>query len=156
LKQQIRRSLDDLRLMIDSLDDACADLGVALGMLRQRLQSSLKDLPLQVTWNTAQLPDLAPRAPDDVLQVLRIVQEAITNALKHAQCQHLEISARWESGCLEISVQDDGVGLAGNSRGRGLPNMRLRAVSIGASIEIVDQQPGTRVQLRLAQSLASD
>ncbi|MCB1636356.1 MAG: histidine kinase dimerization/phosphoacceptor domain-containing protein, partial [Xanthomonadales bacterium] len=45
-RQQLRRSLDDLRLMIDSLDDACADLGVALGMLRQRLQASLQELPI--------------------------------------------------------------------------------------------------------------
>jgi signal transduction histidine kinase len=154
LKQQLRRSLDDLRLMIDSLDDACADLGVALGMLRQRLQSSLKGLPMQISWSTAQLPDLAPRAPDEVLQVLRIVQEAITNALKHARCEHLTISASWEAGWLEITVQDDGVGLGGGS-GRGLPSMRQRAASIGASIDIADQSPGTRVRLRLPQALAA-
>ncbi len=155
LKQQLRRSLDDLRLMIDSLDDACADLGVALGMLRQRLHSSLKDLPIQVSWNTAQLPDLAPRAPDEVLQVLRIVQEAITNALKHAQCKTLSIQAGWEDGWLEISVQDNGVGLTESSIGRGLPSMRLRAAGIGASVEIAVHAPGTRVLLRLPQALAS-
>lgn len=154
LKQQLRRSLDDLRLMIDSLDDACADLGVALGMLRQRLQSGLKNLPIQVSWHTAQLPDMAPRTPDEVLQVLRIVQEAITNALKHAQCRQLLIKASWVAGWLEISVQDDGVGMAGGSSGRGLPSMRLRAAGIGASIEIAEHAPGTRVLLRLPQALA--
>lgn len=155
LKLHLRRSLDDLRLMIDSLDDACADLGVALGMLRQRLQSSLKDLPIQVRWQTAQLPDLAPRAPDEVLQVLRIVQESITNALKHAQCRQLAISAAWQQGWLEICVQDDGVGMPqGETHGRGLPSMRLRAAGIGASIEIAAQAPGTRVSLRLPQALA--
>jgi signal transduction histidine kinase len=155
LKLHLRRSLDDLRLMIDSLDDACADLGVALGMLRQRLQSSLKDLPIQVRWQTAQLPDLAPRAPDEVLQVLRIVQEAITNALKHARCRELTISASWSEGWLEICVQDDGMGLlSGETHGRGLPSMRLRAAGIGASIEIAGQAQGTRVRLRLPQALA--
>ena len=155
LKQHLRRSLDDLRLMIDSLDDACADLGVALGMLRQRLQSSLKNLPIQVRWQTAQLPDLAPRAPDEVLQVLRIVQEAITNALKHAHCQELTISADWNADWLEICVQDDGVGLPqGDTHGRGLPSMRLRAAGMGATIDIASHDPGTRVRLRLPQALA--
>lgn len=155
LKQQLRRSLDDLRLMIDSLDDACADLGVALGMLRQRLQSSLKDLPIQISWHTAQLPDLAPRAPDEVLQVLRIVQEAITNTLKHAQCQNLSINADWECGWLQITVQDDGIGIGpASTSGRGLPHMRLRASAIGASFDITSSSPGTRVLLRLPQALA--
>jgi signal transduction histidine kinase len=155
LKLQLRRSLDDLRLMIDSLDDACADLGVALGMLRQRLQSSLKDLPIAVHWQTAQLPDLAPRAPDEVLQVLRIVQESITNALKHARCRKLEITADWNQGWLEICVQDDGIGLSETAaRGRGLPGMQLRASRIGATIEIADHPPGTRVRLRMPQELA--
>jgi signal transduction histidine kinase len=154
LKRQLRRSLDDLRLMIDSLDDACADLGVALGMLRQRLQSSLKDLPIVVHWQTAQLPDLAPRAPDEVLQVLRIVQESITNALKHAQCRQLDISASWNQGWLEICVQDDGIGLSETAaRGRGLPGMRQRAARIGATIDIANHPPGTRVCLRMPQAL---
>lgn len=156
LKLHLRRSLDDLRLMIDSLDDACADLGVALGMLRQRLQSSLKDLPVEVRWQTAQLPDLAPRAPDEVLQVMRIVQESITNALKHSRCQHLTISAIWSEGWLEICVQDDGVGMPrSDTHGRGLPSMRLRAAGIGASIDIASHDPGSRVRLRLPQALAS-
>lgn len=155
-KRQLRLSLDDLRLMIDSLDDACGDLGVALGMLRQRLQSTLKDLPVEVSWRTAQLPDLAPRAPDEVLQVLRIVQEAITNALRHADCQQLQIIASWEDGQICIEVRDDGRGLAaGQQHGRGLPSMRARAERIGGWIEWVALNPGTCVRLSLPQRLAA-
>ncbi|MCB1590421.1 MAG: hypothetical protein KDI56_16030, partial [Xanthomonadales bacterium] len=155
-RQQLRRSLDDLRLMIDSLDDACADLGVALGMLRQRLQASLQELPIQVRWRTAQLPDLAPRAPDEVLQVLRIVQEAITNALRHAGCHHISIDAAWEDACIRIEVSDDGRGLdAVPHPGRGLPSMRARAERIGGRIEWLALNPGTCVRLSLPQALAA-
>jgi signal transduction histidine kinase len=155
LKPQLRRSLDDLRLMIDSLDDACADLSVALGMLRQRLQPGLQGLSISVRWHTAHLPDLAPCTPDVVLQVLRIIQEAITNALKHARCQQLLIDADWSEGWLELSVSDDGVGLpASVEGGRGLPSMRQRAHRIGAELEFLAATPGTRVRLRMRQALA--
>ncbi len=150
LKPQLRRSLDDLRLMIDSLDDACADLSVALGMLRQRLQPSLKGLPLEVHWQTAHLPDLAPCPPEVVLQVLRIVQESITNAIKHARCHRLAICADWADGWLKLSISDDGVGLPANAPpGRGLPGMRQRAAGISAELQISALQPGTRIELRL-------
>ncbi len=151
LKPQLRRSLDDLRLMIDSLDDACGDLGVALGMLRQRLQPGLQGLPLRTSWQTADLPDLAPCPPDQVLQVMRIVQEAITNAIKHANCRELLISARWTEGWLELTVSDDGVGLAADAApGRGLPSMRQRAAAIGADLSFDALQQGTRMRLLLA------
>jgi signal transduction histidine kinase len=156
LKPQLRRSLDDLRLMIDSLDDACADLSVALGMLRQRLQPGLRGLPMRVRWNTAHLPNLAPCPPDVVLQVLRIVQEAITNAIKHARCECIDIEASWSDGQLQVAIIDDGVGLDPQSpTGRGIPSMHQRARKIGATLDIQSKRSGTRVVLSLAQALSS-
>lgn len=150
LEAQLRRSLDDLRLMIDSLDEACADLGVALGMLRQRLQHSQRGMPTTLRWDTANLPDLAPCSPEIVLQVLRILQEALTNALRHAQARHIEIRAQWQEGWLQVDVQDDGCGLSQPPRpGRGLPSMQQRAARIGASLQWLAAQPGTCLRLRL-------
>lgn len=157
LRSQLRRGLDDLRLMIDSLDDACADLGVALGMLRQRLQPSLQGLPLAVHWQTAHLPDLAPCSPQAVLQVMRIVQEAITNAIKHSGCSEVRIDAHWSDDLLELRISDDGMGLSDQAPvGRGLPGMHQRAEAIGADLAIrnASGRSGTQVRLRLAVALA--
>jgi signal transduction histidine kinase len=150
LKSQLRGTLDDLRLMIDSLDEACADLSVALGMFRKRLEPSLARLPIQVRWNTAHLPDLPAVSPTVVLNVVRIVQEAITNALKHAQAGSIEVGADWMAGVLTVSIRDDGRGIARDAAsGRGLSSMQARARLISAQLVVEDAAPGTCVRLRL-------
>ncbi len=150
LEQQLRSTLDDLRLMIDSLDEACADLSVALGMFRRRLEPALAHLPIRVEWHTAHLPDLPPVAPTVVLNVMRIVQEAITNALKHAQSPSLLIGAEWQADRLRISVRDQGVGIVDDTGvGRGMASMRERARLIGAVLEIQSNRRGTTVSLEL-------
>jgi signal transduction histidine kinase len=150
LKAQLRGTLDDLRLMIDSLDEACADLSVALGMFRKRLEPSLARLPIQVRWNTAHLPDLPAVSPTVVLNVVRIVQEAITNALKHAQAAAIDVSADWSAGVLTVSIRDDGQGVDPQAPpGRGLSSMQARARLIGAELVVEDAAPGTCVCLKL-------
>jgi signal transduction histidine kinase len=149
VRQQLERTLDDLRLMIDSLDVACADLSVALGMLRARLERLLIGQPVRVVWRTAHLPDLPPVPPSTVLNVLRVIQESITNALKHACASSIEIAADFADGVLTLSVVDDGIGIAADARpGRGLASLHARAQAIGASLTI-GQTAGTQVRLRL-------
>lgn len=149
MSAQLRRTLDDLRLMIDSLDSACADLSVALGMLRTRLDPLLADQAVRLRWRTAQLPDLPAASPEVVLNVLRIVQEAITNALKHALATSIEVSAEWNGRHLTLTMCDDGCGIAPDAKpGRGLDSMRGRAARIGAELTIEHQQ-GTCVRLQL-------
>ena len=170
LRLALRSMLEDLRLMIDSLDEACADLSVALAMLRMRLAPLMDGLAAKGTasgnaaggtvtgaprlvWETAHLPDLPSVAPGHVLAVLRIVQEAITNALKHAQASQICIAARWHAPELEICIADDGVGLLTQSvhyPGRGLPSMQRRSAEINAKLDIVANLPsGTQVRLRM-------
>jgi signal transduction histidine kinase len=145
----LRRTLDDLRLMIDSLDVACADLSVALGMLRARLDPLLAG-QVQIIWRTAQLPDLPPVPPSTVLNVMRIVQESLTNALKHAGARTIQIHGEYQDMQLRLTIRDDGAGMAPHTTpGRGLLSLRSRAASIGASIDIRSADPGTQVELRL-------
>lgn len=146
---KIQRTLDDLRLVVDSLDPACSDLSVALGMLRRRIGEGAAGAPA-IEWRTAHLPDLPCVAPAVVLQVLRIVQEAVTNAIRHAQARRVVVEAAWSSGLLSIRVQDDGRGLAGAAPGRGLVHMRERAARLGARLAVTDLGPGVRVELVLA------
>lgn len=152
LAGQLRRTLDDLRLVIDSLDSACADLGVALGMLRGRLAPLLAGLPVEVRWRTAHLPDLPPAPPGTVLGVMRIVQEALTNALRHSAASAIDIGADWSGDLITIVVADDGHGFKQDTvtAGRGLASLEHRAAAIGGKLTI-DSAPGTgtRVTLRL-------
>jgi signal transduction histidine kinase len=66
----------------------------------------------------------------------RIVQEALTNALKHAGEAHARVTVRYGVHALELRVVDDGPGgAAGDGGGHGLISMRERAALFGGTIE---------------------
>src|SRR4029077_9833323 len=68
-------------------------------------------------------PAPLPRAID--LSAYRIVQEGLTNALKHARASHADVTVRYRPDEVQIEVRDDGVGDAsGNGAGYGLVGVR--------------------------------
>ena len=82
------------------------------------------------------------------MNLYRISQEAVNNAIKHAGGSRINISLQREGGDLVLSVEDDGVGIPENvmdGEGMGLSIMRYRAQMIGASFEIVRPSSGGTV-----------
>jgi signal transduction histidine kinase len=86
-------------------------------------------------------------------QILRIVQEALTNVRKHAQARSVAVRFRSEGAVLRVEVEDDGRGFdlreAKEAPGRfGLRIMEERAQAIGAELRVVSAPgQGTRVEL---------
>ncbi|MGD9842273.1 MAG: PAS domain S-box protein [Steroidobacteraceae bacterium] len=81
----------------------------------------------------------------------QIVQEAITNALKHAQPHKIGVSLRTYQNCVVVCVTDDGIGidLSAGTAGMGLQSMLHRAEIIGADLEIGrGRSSGTRVRCK--------
>jgi signal transduction histidine kinase len=161
----LRQCADDLRLVIDSLEPIGHDVVTLLATLRYRLGPRLDAAGLKLQWRMGELPPLDWLEPPDALQVLRVVQEALTNVLKHAEAQHIRIEARTvdphASGLaasqVEIEIADDGRGCAGVAvgsatppAGRGVVGMRRRADRLGGSLDVHSgPNAGTRVVLRL-------
>ena len=94
--------------------------------------------------------------PSQELQVVRIVQEALTNVRKHAKASHARVEMRRQDGMLVTVVADDGVGFSESARGRGdfpkfgLSTMRERAESIGGTLTIESAAgQGTAVRFML-------
>jgi signal transduction histidine kinase len=152
----LRQCIEDLRLVIDSLDAGEHNLVAALANLRYRLEPRLAAAGLGLGWDVD--PHAGSRlAPGAVLHVLRVVQEALNNAIKHARATHLGVRAIDEAatGTLCVEVTDDGIGTLPATRtvasgaGRGLDNMRQRARSLGGELELVAQARGTCVRLRI-------
>jgi signal transduction histidine kinase len=77
-------------------------------------------------------PEL-PAALD--LSAYRIVQEALTNTLKHADAQHAWVDVRYGPEQVDVTVRDDGVGGTANGAGRGLVGMRERVELFGGRLE---------------------
>ncbi len=71
-------------------------------------------------------------------ELYRIAQEAVSNAVKHADCHHIEIGLATVDNVLSLTVKDDGIGLQQDPRshaGMGLQIMRYRASRIHGSLE---------------------
>ena len=155
ITRAIEASLSDLRIMIDSLDPEEHDIPALLGAMRSRLEPQLASSGMKFEWHVNAIPPLPDFGPRKALQVMRIVQEAITNILNHAEARLISIHARVETDennrqQAVISVTDDGKGFTpGTDHGHGLNNMKQRAQSIQAKLDITSRRPGTRVQLSL-------
>jgi signal transduction histidine kinase len=93
----------------------------------------------------------------------RIVQEALTNVVRHAHARHVLIHVRREGSDLRISVEDDGRGGApgfsprSHGRGDGIPGMRERAAALGGHLEAGPRAgSGFRVEARLPVALGAE
>ncbi len=157
LARHIEESLQDLRLIIDSLDMTEHDLLPLLGNLRFRLEPRLRALGIHLAWDVLPIPPLTYLTPESALSVLRIVQEAVNNALQHAQPTRITISVRPQADTVIIRVADDGHGvLPGDRRpgSRGLNGMQARADKLGVRLLIHGSPQGTEVCLFLPLSAA--
>jgi two-component system, NarL family, sensor histidine kinase UhpB len=148
--------IDEMRLMIDSMDSVGESLGSAFAIFKERVQSRVEAAGIAFTWldNThGQLPEYGPR---DVLQVFRIMQEAVTNALKHSGGDAVSVVISPSSDpdfALSVAISDTGRGLGkANPRGKGQESMAARAASVGASLETISTGKGVTVRLDLPQS----
>lgn len=150
VRAQAGRSLQELRAMVRLLreEDGAASAG--------RLVGSLADVPvlLAPARATGLAVDAKVDVPDGALSPAvdaaahRIVQEAVTNALRHAAAGELTVSARLEAGSLRLEIADDGRGAADLAHGGvGLEGMRERVRLLGGSLE-VQTAPGEGFALR--------
>lgn len=155
----LQECIDDLRLIVDSMEPFEHDVATLIGNLRYRLGRRLEAAGLQVEWRIGKIPGVPWLDPPAALQILRIVQEAITNVLKHARAKRLRIGISVVDGFMRLAVVDNGCGFelprvdpahaAVSKQGRGLSNMRARAAAIGAEISWQREAGETRVILQL-------
>lgn len=166
---QVEKASANLGQMADAARSAYADVREGILSLRTSLDGdrgftdTLRDY-LQV-WQEQSGVKAELEAPEAVesrlpalaeVQLLRIVQEALSNIRKHAGASHVRIRLDLEDGRMVTTISDDGAGFAPEDRAhRGLPRfgmstMRERAESLGGSFA-VDSTPGdgTTVTVRL-------
>jgi two-component system, NarL family, sensor histidine kinase UhpB len=145
-------SLLDLRLIIDSMDTAESGLAESVMAFAHRVRPQVQAAGLTLELDNELQPGDPVIGSRSTLHVLRVLQEAVANALRHAGARTLRIEARRGEEGVVLQVSDDGRGMPAQAiPGRGLANMRARLASLGGSIEIGDATPGTRVRLVLPQ-----
>jgi two-component system sensor histidine kinase UhpB len=93
---------------------------------------------------------LPPLSPEVELVIYRVAQEALTNALRHAQGTEVTVTLRRGDGRVVPVVRDDGRGLPELTREGGLAGMRERALLIDAELEVNSGAgQGTEIVLRV-------
>ncbi len=140
------QTLAELRRIISALRPAILDdLGLDAA-IRWYVKEMVEPQGLRVT---IRLSGLAPRLPSHVeTAVFRIVQEAFTNMLKHADAQHATVDAVLRNGQVQLVITDDGRGFevtaiprSREGRGVGLLGMKERAELLGGKLQ-VSASPG--------------
>jgi signal transduction histidine kinase len=149
--EAVRAGLVDMRLVLDSLNQHDGDLALALGAFRGRIEALLRASDIRLEWDVGLHLDLTGFSPEAMLGVLRILQEAVSNAVRHARARALTVRANRVEQGFRFEVSDDGVGFsgAGESGRYGLSGMASRAAKLGARLSIDSSDAGTRVVLEV-------
>jgi signal transduction histidine kinase len=125
------------------------NLGAALNEIARQMSSSNRvQVAVQVLGPASQLP------PATEHHLLRICQEALNNAFKHADARNIRITLNYSEKLVQLSVADDGCGFApdrvltGTGMHLGLRNLRSRARKIKGRLEVISQPAkGTTIEV---------
>jgi two-component sensor histidine kinase len=142
LQQANRRILDRLRpLYIQELG-----LEKSIQTLLQNAQLQAPQLEL-----TSKLDNSLAGVDGPLSQTIhRVIQEAVTNVLRHAYASSMNVRAAIQDGQLIVEISDDGIGLAENNAfGRGLTGMHERARALGGSFRLFREDGRTYVSCLL-------
>jgi signal transduction histidine kinase len=147
LREELRATVLDVRRVVEGLRPPALDeLGLS-GAVEQAVQRLTGGSGLQVDVFVAPLPAL-PAAAE--VAAFRIVTEAVTNVVRHAQATWCRVTLETCPGLLRLVVQDDGLGIdSPRQAGNGLHTMRERAEEMRGDLIVASGADGTRVTAEL-------
>lgn len=149
ITETVETAIEDLRLLIDSLDSVGDTIDIALGQFRERAETKLRAAGMELVWSNRLGSGSLALPPGTILALYRIMQEAINNAVRHSGGRTVRIAiAPYGASGLALAIADDGQpGTAPWKPGRGLANMETRAASIGGTLTVTRAAEGTCVEL---------
>jgi signal transduction histidine kinase len=157
LTEQLQDALDNLKLTVDAMQDTDGDIAMLLGALRYRLSPRFEAIGVALSWEVMPLPVVQDWTIQKSRHLQLILFEAISNLIAHAKATRAHLSAQHRNGEqgeeIQISLKDNGIGfpmgLTSGASGQGLANIRARAASMGAAIQILSSAEGTRLNLTI-------
>lgn len=153
LAEVLKGCIDDLKLAIDSMSPVDDSLLLLLATLRFRLGPRLENTGIKLSWKVEKVPALHWLEPKNSLHILRILQEAFTNIIKHTDATEVNVATTVEGDYVLVTIQDNGKGFAIDqvmlAGCKGLSGQKDRAIAIGGEIYWHSSNAGTCVNLRL-------
>ncbi|WP_426304129.1 sensor histidine kinase [Acidovorax facilis] len=151
LHAALEKCLLDLRLIVDSMDSADAPLADRLAQLRYRICPVLAQRGIRMLWEVEAPQSADFPHPDSTAHLVAIVQEALSNALQHAQGTEVEVRAMnlQDIGAWCMEIRDNGPGMepppgqkSTAATGKGLIGMAHRATQAGGDLQVLQGEHG--------------
>ncbi|KAB2838752.1 MAG: hypothetical protein F9K47_17405, partial [Burkholderiales bacterium] len=154
VEQVLQDCLADMRLVIEVSEPDDANLASVIGSARYQLEQRLASAGLHLSWEIGDLPEELDLGPTRTLQLVRIMQEAVSNVLKHAQATVLRVKLDVDPEWLRLAIIDNGRGFDATQprNGHGLNNIQRRAADIGGVATLESGPQGTQIEIKLAVS----
>jgi signal transduction histidine kinase len=157
LREELRSAVVDIRRLVLGLRPPALDELGLVGALRTRLLRldgggiDAESPNLEVRFDAEEpLPPLSAAAE---VAAYRIVEEAVTNVVKHARATRVTVTIQPRDGMLSIAIVDDGIGVtpSADGSGMGLHSIRERATELGGTFAITagPEGSGTMVHVTL-------
>ncbi len=139
IAEEIQASLNDLRLVVDSIDHVGDDLSAALTTFRVRAEPQMKAAGIAFNWHQSDTLNGGLLKAGATLHLYRMVQEVLSNIVRHAQATQVDvtISQQDDDGMLVLEITDNGIGLPAEKievSGKGIKNLFSRARSLSADV----------------------
>lgn len=150
LSMALQACLLELQMTVDDLDDqTSASVVERLGHLRYRLQPAFDRLGIALEWHIASAAHTCPLQPETAVQICRVAQEALSNALRHSHATRVELhfGPQGHKRGMMLEVRDNGRGLQTSATvpsdhaGKGLRSMRARAEAMHGELAVMDFAP---------------
>ena len=151
----IDRAIQQVRSISHLLHPPLLDEVGLVSALRWLLEGLTKRSGIE-TFLDVQPPEFPRLAPELETAIFRIVQEAMTNVLRHSSAKNGWVTLKRQDGPLVIAVRDDGKGVAkgvaefkAHSIGVGLGGMRQRVKELSGKLRLENTNPGTRLEVTI-------
>lgn len=160
IASELQSGLADLRLMVDSLDQLDTSLDLALENFRMRAGPQLDAAAIALDWRVSDAVGTVTLDPRATLSIYRILQEIVTNCVRHSGAATLRISIDFDraAGMLSATIEDNGRGFvqSAGKAGKGLSNLTQRVAKLGGNLALVSAPgAGTKIGVQLPVSAGS-
>jgi len=135
---EIQAGINDLRLVVDAMDHTGDNLEMALSTFKGRTERQLEAADIKLNWHIQEPLKFKLEATRDILNLYRLMQETVSNAIRHADAETVQIDISADGKTLNMQIRDDGKGfeIKEIKTGKGLKSIRERAQLLGAKLEL--------------------
>ncbi|HIP06840.1 MAG TPA: hypothetical protein EYG66_03090 [Mariprofundaceae bacterium] len=150
LQEVLQEAMSEMHLILGSANSLVFNFEKALVFIKERTKLTLLASNIALDWQVEAMLAVSRLHDSEAgMQLIRILQEALTNIMKHANASKVCVVATVDGGMLTLCISDNGQGMLAAKQGHGLNNMKLRAKAIHASLRIQSDTSGTSITFLL-------